>query len=128
LKILRSNAWHPHLMEPVERRTLLSAGQLDNSFGAAGSITAGEYPSFNLSAIAVQNDGKTIVAGNSDADSARTSWITVDRDLHSVGSRPLTCAYSTDASQIGQDSSAPEARNGAAIRITVPPGGFVVFH
>jgi hypothetical protein len=38
----------------------------------------------------------------------------------------LRCLYSTDSTQISTDL-AVEARNGKAIFLTVPPGGFVIY-
>jgi len=52
-------------LEPLESRTLLSAGDLDPTFGMGGKVTTDFPPSTNSSAssIAVQLDGKIVVAG-----------------------------------------------------------------
>jgi uncharacterized delta-60 repeat protein len=52
------------LLEPLDRRTLLSAGDLLLSFGAGGRVLfdAGTYDDFGYSA-AVQSDGRIVVAG-----------------------------------------------------------------
>jgi len=70
-------------------------------------------------------DTETVCAINTDPAAARTAWVTVDAGLHRVGNL-LTCHYSTDPGQTGT-SEAVEARNGCAVRLTVPPGGFVVY-
>ncbi len=70
-------------------------------------------------------DQEILLAINTDAQQPRTAWVTVDAALH-ADSAVLTCLYSTDPAQIG--GSAPiEARNGKAVRISVPPGGFVAY-
>ena len=54
-------------VEPLERRTLLSAGDLDPTFGAGGkallSASAGSI-NYRVNAIAAQKDGKTLLAGS----------------------------------------------------------------
>ncbi|MBL0168783.1 MAG: alpha-amylase [Propionivibrio sp.] len=66
-----------------------------------------------------------VVAINTDADNARAAWVTIDATLHSAPG-VLTCLYSTDAMQAGTTTPI-EARNGRAVRINVPAGGFVVY-
>jgi glycosidase len=66
-----------------------------------------------------------LLAINTDAESARTAWVTIDNSLHRAGER-LTCIYSTDAAMLGA-TIAVEARNGKAVHLTVPPAGFVVY-
>ncbi|MBU2664985.1 hypothetical protein KOI35_15890 [Actinoplanes bogorensis] len=66
-----------------------------------------------------------VAAINTDPASARTAWVTVDSGLHSLGDG-LTCRFSTVAADEGRTAQV-EARNGRAISITVPPGGFVVY-
>ncbi|MFA5082491.1 MAG: alpha-amylase family glycosyl hydrolase, partial [Hydrogenophilaceae bacterium] len=62
---------------------------------------------------------------NTDADSGRAAWVTIDASLHAEPGA-LTCLYSTDPAQIG-GASAIEARNGRAVWIAVPAGGFVIY-
>lgn len=70
-------------------------------------------------------DDELVCAINTDPDNARSSWVTIDNSLHSVGEK-MKCLYSSDAAQIGQIVTM-EARNGKAVNIRVPRGGFVVF-
>jgi glycosidase len=71
------------------------------------------------------NNREIVLAINTDADSARTAWVTIDASLHGqLGT--LACLYSTDPAQVGT-GVAIEARNGCAARITVPAGGFVAY-
>ena len=70
-----------------------------------------------------------LLAINTDADQPRSAWVTLDAALHNdvTGAQAtMTCLYSTDPSQIG-GTAAIEKRNGRAVRITVPPAGFVCF-
>jgi glycosidase len=70
-------------------------------------------------------DDELVCAINTDPDNARSAWVTIDNSLHRAGDK-LACVYSSDAAQTGQTVTV-EARNGKAINISVPKGGFVVF-
>ena len=72
------------------------------------------------------NNHEIVLAINTDVDQLRTAWVTIDNDLHGDNSKFLTCIYSTDPLQIGSEVKI-EARNGKAVRLTVPPGGFVIY-
>lgn len=71
------------------------------------------------------NDREVLCALNTNLDSPTAAWITIDAGLHATGAA-LTCAYSSDAAQMGQSVSV-EARNGSAVFLDVPAGGFVVY-
>ena len=73
----------------------------------------------------INDEFEILCAVNTDPDAARTAWVTIDDGLHATGDR-LGCLYSTDAGDIGQ-TVLVEARNGKAVRLTVPPAGFVVY-
>ena len=66
-----------------------------------------------------------LLAVNTDADSKREAWVTIDATLHAEPGA-LTCLYSTDAAQVGATTPI-EACNGRAVRIAVPAGGFVAY-
>ena len=54
-------------VEALEGRTLLSAGQLDTTFGSGGKVTlpgANGTTNYRINAVAVQADGKTLLAGS----------------------------------------------------------------
>jgi glycosidase len=70
-------------------------------------------------------EDEVLCAINTDPDNARSAWVTIDDSLHGAGDKQ-TCLYSPDAAQLGQ-TVAVEARNGKAVNIKVPKGGFVVF-
>lgn len=70
-------------------------------------------------------DRELLLAINTDPDNALSAWITIDDSLHRAGDR-LTCIYATHSMLIGQTADV-EARNGKAVRITVPAAGFVVY-
>lgn len=66
-----------------------------------------------------------LLAINTDADNARAAWVTIDASIQR-NARELACMYSTDPAQIDR-RVAVEARNGRAVKIEVPAGGFVVY-
>jgi hypothetical protein len=69
-------------------------------------------------------DEEVVVAMNTDPDSARSAWVTVDAQMQ--GSRgAMRYSYSTDPSSIGKPARI-EARNGRAMEVTLPAAGFVV--
>ena len=71
------------------------------------------------------NQREVLLAINTNFEASTSAWVTVDDGLHPVG-RTLSCAYSSDAQQIGEQVTV-EPRNGKAVQIRVPPAGFVVF-
>jgi hypothetical protein len=66
-----------------------------------------------------------LAALNTDPAGSRSAWVTIDDGLHRAGDT-LQCLYSTDPVEIGRHVPV-EARNGKAVLLTVPPGGFVVY-
>ncbi|MDD1621111.1 MAG: hypothetical protein LUQ11_06480 [Methylococcaceae bacterium] len=73
----------------------------------------------------ILSDSEIVVALNTDPDSEKAAWVTIDAGLHKAGDS-LTCLYSSDPGQIGS-TAVVEARNGLAVRLTVPAAGVVVF-
>jgi glycosidase len=73
----------------------------------------------------ILDDQEALLAINTDTDTARTAWVTIDTSLHRVGDK-LKCIYSTDPGQLGAETSI-EARNGLAVPLTVPAAGFVIY-
>lgn len=71
------------------------------------------------------NNQEILVAINTDADQERVAWVTIDATLN-ADVAALTCLYSTEPTEIGA-STPIEPRNGRAVRIAVPPGGFVAY-
>lgn len=73
-------------------------------------------------------DGEEFVCAlNTDEERSQTVWVTLDYERHSADAKPLTCLYSTSGAQIGDNTEAPEKKNGASVQITVPAGGFVIY-
>jgi glycosidase len=66
-----------------------------------------------------------LLAINTDYYQPQTAWVTIDDELHNEESF-LSCVYSTDKQQIGQQVLV-EARNGKSVKITLPPAGFVIY-
>ena len=73
----------------------------------------------------ILNNREVLCAANTDPDHASTAWVTIDNFLHTAGDA-LTCIFSTDAVMVGTAVNV-EARNGKAVRLTVPRAGFVVY-
>ena len=73
----------------------------------------------------ILNNREVLCAVNTDPDHATTAWVTIDNFLHTAGDA-LTCIFSTDAVMVGTAVNV-EARNGKAVRLTVPRAGFVVY-
>jgi glycosidase len=73
----------------------------------------------------ILDETEVVLAINTDADLPRTAWVTIDDGLHRSG-ETLRCVYSTDRTEIGR-TVAVEARNGKAVRVTVPPAGLVIY-
>jgi glycosidase len=71
------------------------------------------------------NDQEILLAMNTDYAAPRSAWVTIDDGLHQIG-QTLTCLYSTNAGQIGQETTV-ESRNGKAVVLTLPAGGFVIY-
>jgi glycosidase len=66
-----------------------------------------------------------LLAVNTDSGRASSAWVTIDDDLHRAEGS-LTCLYSTDSADIGgRVQVAP--RNGKAVRLSVPAGGFAMY-
>jgi glycosidase len=70
-------------------------------------------------------DQEVLAAINTDPEQPQTAWVTIDNDLHRAGDR-LTCLYSTEPGHLGKETTV-ERRNGNAVLLTVPAGGFAVY-
>jgi len=66
-----------------------------------------------------------LLAVNTDPGQASSAWVTIDNDLHRADDR-LTCLYSTDNAEIG-GAAQVAPRNGKAVRLSVPAGGFAIY-
>ena len=82
-------------------------------------------PTLGLVAWSRVHEGReAVVAINTDPDAATTAWVTVDGALHQEGDT-LRCAYCPGDLQ--PCKVRVEARNGLAIKVTLPPGGVAVY-
>jgi len=70
------------------------------------------------------NDDELLLAINTDINSSRTAWVTLDNGLHRK-SEIFTIIYSTDNNQIGEEYTIHE-NNGKSILLTIPSAGFVI--
>jgi hypothetical protein len=71
-------------------------------------------------------DSEFVCAVNTDPGQPITAWVTLDHGLNPPGTS-MECLLSTDGGAKGS-AVIVEAKNGSAIRITVPAAGFVVYH
>jgi glycosidase len=71
------------------------------------------------------DEREVLLAINTDPRQPRTAWVTIDDGLHRTGDR-LTCLYSPDGGQVGKEVLV-QGRNGKAVLLTVPAGGFVAY-
>lgn len=71
------------------------------------------------------DDRELVLAINTDADNPRSAWVTIDDSLHRAGDK-LKCIFATDSTLVDTTANV-EARNGKAVKLTVPPAGFVVY-
>jgi glycosidase len=69
-------------------------------------------------------DREIVCAINTDTAANRSAWVTIDSDLHGIGDT-YVYSYSSDPAAVGT-TTAVEARNGRAIRVSLPPGGVAV--
>ena len=71
------------------------------------------------------NNKEVLLAINTNYSQASSAWVTIDDTLHQ-GGELLTCIYSTDSKQVGQETKV-EPRNGKAVLLTIPAAGFVIY-
>lgn len=71
-------------------------------------------------------ESECLCAMNTSLERELTVSVVVDRKLHE-DERPMSCLFSTDESQEGETVPVNWRDCGATIRITVPPGGIVVY-
>jgi glycosidase len=72
------------------------------------------------------DDQHILAAINTDPDHPRTAWVSLDPASAPEGRR-LTCLYSTDPAQIGQEMEARTAGERRVVQLSVPAAGFVVY-
>lgn len=76
----------------------------------------------------VMNQDETLLAINTDPDNPHTTWVKVGEGIYpGSGKTAFTCIYSTTPSQKGQQITVQSASGVAAVQLTVPPAGFVIF-
>lgn len=67
---------------------------------------------------------EVLCAMNTDPHQARTPWVTVDASLHHAADA-LPCLYHSGPGP--HPALTAEARNGTAVQLMIPPGGFVIY-
>ena len=69
------------------------------------------------------NDEEIVCAVNTDPDAERTAWVTVDAEIQA---RTELFAYVYASDGTARPAAPVQARNGRAVLVSVPAGGFVV--
>jgi glycosidase len=69
------------------------------------------------------NENEILCAFNTDPENATIAYVTIDNDLHEVNAR-MRCLYASGESPAEVNV---EVRNGKAVRLTIPPAGFVIY-
>ncbi len=75
----------------------------------------------------VLDNDELMCALNTDETNEQTVWVTLDYKRHATEPKPLVCLYSSAPTQTNNSTELPRTINGAAVRITVPAGGFVIY-
>jgi len=69
------------------------------------------------------NDEEILCAFNTDTENETIAYVTIDSTLHAIDSR-MKCLYASAPSPVEVNV---EVRNGKAVRLTIPPSGFVIY-
>ncbi|SEJ49331.1 Glycosidase [Dyadobacter koreensis] len=69
------------------------------------------------------NDQEILCAFNTDPENELIAYVTIDGTLHTINSR-MKCLYASGPSPVEVNV---EVRNGKAVRLTIPPSGFVIY-
>lgn len=72
------------------------------------------------------DDMQLLVALNTDPDQARSAWISMFPRLNPEG-KPLTCLYSSDPAQIGEQLTVQAAGERRMLNLRVPAAGFCIY-
>jgi glycosidase len=72
------------------------------------------------------DDQQILLAINTDPNASRTAWVDLDANINPSGAQ-LTCLYSTDPAQVGQQLSVKQAGGRSVVQLSVPAAGFVMF-
>ncbi|GLU53284.1 alpha-amylase family glycosyl hydrolase [Dyadobacter frigoris] len=69
------------------------------------------------------DDKEILCAFNTDQQNETIAYVTIDESLHEIDSH-LKCLYASGVSPVQVNV---ETRNGKAVRLTIPPAGFVIY-
>jgi glycosidase len=72
------------------------------------------------------DDQQVLVALNTDPDQLRTAWVSLDAGHHADGAR-LTCLYSSDEAQVGQELAVQMSAGRRVIQLSVQAAGFTIY-
>ena len=72
------------------------------------------------------DDQQILLALNTDPDQQRTAWVSLDAGQHTEGAS-LTCLYSSEAAQVGQELVVQNPDGRKVVSLSVPAAGFVIY-
>ena len=126
------NSWYPEIAKIIDIRKKhlpLRRGRqyLRQISGNGTDFGFPAYPGSHMNSIVawsrILNDKEILCAVNTDPDHETIAYVTLDNDLHPVNSQ-VKCLY---ASGTAPQVLNVEVRNGKAVRLTIPPAGFVIY-
>ena len=126
------NAWHPEIAKIIavrnERLPLRRGRQYLRQISGNGTdfgfpVYSGNHMNSIVAWSRILSDKEILCAINTDPDHETIAYVTIDNDLHPINSQ-LKCLYASgNAPQVLN----VEVRNGKAVRLTIPPAGFVIY-
>jgi len=126
------NPWYPEIVKIIKVRNqhiaLRRGRQYLRTISGNGTdfgfpVLMGGHMNSIIAWSRIFNDKEVLCAINTDPENTTIAYVTIDNDLHPINSK-LRCLYASGNSP--QELNV-EVRNGKAIRLTVPPAGFVIY-
>ena len=126
------NLWYPEIAKMIKvrnqhlplRRGRQYLRQIStNGIDFAFPVYAGNHLNSIIAWSRILDNKEILCAFNTDTENETIAYVTIDNDLHPIDSR-LKCLYASGTSP--QELNV-EVRNGKAVRLTIPPAGFVIY-
>lgn len=127
-----NNKWYPEIARIIQVRNqhmALRRGRQylrqisENGVDFGFPVFTGERMKTIVAWSRILSDQEILCAFNTDLDYETIAYVTIDNSLHGVDSR-MKCLY---ASGLVPSEVNVEVRNGKAVRLTIPPSGFVIY-
>ncbi|WP_221394573.1 alpha-amylase family glycosyl hydrolase [Dyadobacter sp. NIV53] len=118
-KILKVRKQHLPLRRGRQYLRQISINGTDFSF----PVFSGNHLNSIIAWSRILDKKEVLCAINTDTENETIAYVTIDHGLHAIDSK-LKCLY---ASGTSPNELGVELRNGKAIRVTIPPSGFVIY-